>query len=84
MADRGSAIQDILVKLNFVLNIPPFKGSSSVMSLEDGKKTQWIASVRIHVERAKGRVKQRFHTFDRDDPLSILGLSIKLGLFAAY
>ena len=61
MADRGFAIQDLLVKPNLVLSIPPFKGSSSAMSLEDVKKTQRIASVRIHVEHAIGRVKQRFH-----------------------
>ncbi|XP_065199188.1 uncharacterized protein LOC135830965 [Sycon ciliatum] len=69
MADRGFAIQDLLVKPGLILNIPPFKGSRAFMPKEDVVKTQKIASVRIHVERAIGRVKSRSHIFDKDIPL---------------
>lgn len=72
MADRGFAIQDLLVRPNLVLNTPPFK-KSETMSRSDVVKTQKVASVRIHIERAIGRVKRRFHIFDRDIPLSMLG-----------
>ena len=73
MADRGFEIQDLLVKSNLILNIPPFKGSKSFLSLEDVVKTQKIAAVRIHVERAISGVKTKFHILDRDIPLSMFG-----------
>ena len=73
MADRGFEIQDLLVKSNLILNIPPFKGNKSFLSLEDVVKTQKIAAVRIHVERAIGRVKTKFQIFDRDIPLEMFG-----------
>lgn len=73
MADRGFAIQDLLVKPNLVLNMPPFKGTQPTLTMSQVKKTQRVASVRIHVERAIGRVKRLFHIFDRDIPLNMLG-----------
>lgn len=73
MADRGFEIQDLLVKPELILNLPPFKGSKTSMTAADVIKTQKIASVRIHVERAIGRVKSRFHIFDKDIPLTLLG-----------
>lgn len=73
MADRGFEIQDLLVKPGLILNIPPFKGSQPFMPKQDVVKTQKIASVRIHIERAIGRVKSRFHILDRDIPLSLFG-----------
>ena len=51
MADKGFQIADIL-PLNLILNIPPFLEGNQQMSLEDVVKTQQIASLRIHVERA--------------------------------
>lgn len=74
MADRGFEIQDLLVKPNLLLNMPPFKGSRTSMPKEDVVKTQKIASVRIHVERAIGRVKGRFRVLDRDIPLTMMGV----------
>lgn len=75
MADRGFEIQDLLVKPNLLLNMPPFKGSRTSMPVDDVVKTQKIASVRIHVERAIGRVKGCFRIFDREIPLTTIGLS---------
>ena len=57
MADRGFDIQDLLVKPNLILNIPPFKGSRTHLTQAEVLETQKIAAVRIHVERAIGRVK---------------------------
>ena len=57
MADRGFTIKDLLKELHIDLNIPPFlEGRRQLPSTEvdAGRK---IASVRIHVERAIGRIK---------------------------
>ena len=55
-----------------ILNIPPFKGPSS-LSEAAVTETQKIARLRIHVERAIGQLKGRFHVFDHDIPLSLAG-----------
>ena len=73
MADRGFDIQDLLVTQGLILNIPPFKGTSVSLQEEDVQKTQKIARLRIHVERAIGQVKQRFHLLDGIIPLSLSG-----------
>ena len=72
MADKGFEIQDLLVKSGHILNIPPFK-SSGAFSEKDVRKTQAIARIRIHVERAIGQVKRRFHIFDSAIPLTLAG-----------
>ena len=72
MADKGFTIEDIL-PLDVSLNIPPFLGSSAQMPSEDVIKTQEIAGLRIHVERAINKIKN-FHIFDRVIPLHQFGL----------
>ena len=72
MADKGFTIQDLL-PLAVSLNIPPFLGSSSQMPAGDVVKTQEIASLRIHVERAINKIKN-FHIWDGVIPLHQLGL----------
>ena len=73
MADRGFEVQDLLVKPGLILNAPPFKGSRTALTEDEVKKRQKIAQVRIHVERAIGQVKSRFHIFDSTIPLAIAG-----------
>ena len=74
MADRGFDIQDLLAKYNVLMNIPAFRFSAtSHLSERDVISTQKIARVRIHVERAIGQVKHRFHIFDAVLPLSLTG-----------
>ena len=51
MVDRGFEIQDLILKHNLLLNIPPFKGTMRSLSVDDVTKTQKIARLRIHVER---------------------------------
>ena len=72
MADRGFDIQDLLAKHDILLNIPPFKGAGHLQK-EDVIATQRIASVRIHVERVIGQVKQRYHLLQGVIPLSMVG-----------
>ena len=56
MADKGFQIADIL-PLGVKLNIPPFLGANTQMSAEDVVRTQQIAGLRIHVERAINKIK---------------------------
>ena len=60
MADKGFTIQDLL-PLGVSLNIPPFLATSSQMPAEEVIKTQEIASLRIHVERAINKIKKFPH-----------------------
>lgn len=69
MADKGFTIDDLL-PLGVSLNIPPFLGHYDQMPPEDVVKTQVIAALRIHVERAINKIKN-FHIWDRVTPLSL-------------
>lgn len=68
MADRGFEIEDILPE-GVTLNIPPFKGINRQLKPQDVEDTINIATVRIHVERAIGRIKN-YHILDGILPLS--------------
>ena len=70
MADKGFTIEDLLIPIKCHLNIPPFLRAKPQFSLEDVQKTQRIAKLRIHVERAIRRVKE-YHIFDAIVPLSL-------------
>ncbi|KAG0414743.1 hypothetical protein HPB47_008114 [Ixodes persulcatus] len=69
MADKGFLISELLVEINVRLNIPPFLGQGTFTESQV-KKTEKIASLRIHVERRIQRIKS-FHIFDRAIPLSL-------------
>jgi len=69
MADKGFTIDDLLT-VGVSLNIPPFLGHYDQMPPEDVVKTQVIAALRIHVERAINKIKN-FHIWDRVTPLSL-------------
>ena len=57
MADRGFTIRDMLSKLNIDLNLPPFMEGRKQLPADEVQKGRQIASLRIHVERAIGRMK---------------------------
>lgn len=59
MADRGFTIADLLAARGVDLNIPPMKLQPQLTE-DELVETRRIASVRIHVERAIGRLK-RYH-----------------------
>lgn len=71
------SIADMLEKKGCSLNIPHFRSSSSQFSSQDVLKTQEIAKLRIHVERAIGRVKN-FHICDGVLSLSIVPLASQM------
>ena len=82
MADKGFTIQDLL-PVGVSLNKPPFLGSSAQMPAEDVVKTQEIASLRIHVERAINKIKN-FHIWDGVVPLSLLGIVNQMWTICAH
>ena len=58
MAHRGFTVKDQLSEMGVHLNIPPFLEGRTQLPPEEVKKGRGIASLRIHVERAIGRIKQ--------------------------
>lgn len=82
MADKGFQIDDLL-PLGVQNNIPPFLGGDSQMSAENVVKTQQIASVRIHVERAINKIKN-FHIWDKVIPLSMFGVVNQMWSVCAF
>jgi len=57
MADRGFTIKDQLAKIGIELNIPPFMEGRQQLPAEEVQRGRTISSLRIHVERAIGRIK---------------------------
>jgi hypothetical protein len=82
MADKGFTIEDLL-PLGVTLNLPPFLGSSAQMPESDVLKTQQIASLRIHIERAINKVKN-FHIWDRVVPLNLMGVVNQMWAVCAF
>ena len=72
MADRGFTIEDLLHSRGVGLNIPPNKDGPQ-LSEDDLILTRRIATLRIHIERAIGRIK----TFRilKDMPINMATLS---------
>ena len=58
MADKGFTIQDLLTPIGVRLNVPPFLNSQAQMPANDVILTKKIAQLRVHVERAIGRIKE--------------------------
>lgn len=58
MADKGFTIQDLLIPYGIRLNMPPFLQLNNQMPASDVFLTKKIARLRVHVERAIGRVKE--------------------------
>ena len=56
MADRGFTVRDLLAEKGVALNIPPFMDGKQ-LAPEEIQRGRQIASLRIHVERAIGRIK---------------------------
>ena len=73
MADKGFDIDVDLGKLKLKLNILPFLRDKVGFEESDVIKMQTIAQYRIHVERAKGKVR-RFRIFDSVIPVSMFAI----------
>jgi hypothetical protein len=82
MADKGFTISDLL-PMGVSLNLPPFLEKRNQMSKEEVVKTQEIASLRIHIERAINKIKN-FHVWDRVIPLHQFGLVNQMWAVCAF
>ena len=79
MADRGFLIRDLLARRSCTLNIPPYSMGRQLSS-RAVTKTRRIASARIHVERAIGRLKT-FKILQGTMPLRLHLCLIKFWVF---
>ena len=82
MADKGFTIEDLL-PLGVTLNLPPFLGSSDQMPESDVLRTQQIASLRIHIERAINKIKN-FHIWDRVILMNLMGVVNQMWAVCGY
>lgn len=83
MADRGFTVQDQLKEIGIDLNIPPFLSGRKQLpkgEVESGRK---IASLRIHVERCIGRIKN-FAILSSTLPLSMARLANQIVCVCAW
>ena len=88
MADRGFVIRDRLLEKHATLNIPPFTkkcawGKGRKLNHMDIKRTKNIAKLRIHVERAIGRLKN-FKLLSNTMPLKLKPLSNQILKVCAF
>lgn len=83
MADRGFTIKDLLDKKGVSLNIPPFMDGRQQLPSSDVQLGRSIASFRIHVERAIGRIK-RFAILQGTFPLSMARLANQIVCICAW
>ena len=74
MADRGFTIKGILNDIGVKLNIPPFMDGRKQLPAEEISEGRKIASVRIHVERAIGRLNS-FSILKHTISITLAGLS---------
>ena len=77
MADRGFTMDSSLKDLKVDLNIPFFVVGRAQLTTAEVKKSQTIASVRIHVECAIQRV-QKFKVITNEMPLTLHGSANQL------
>ena len=83
MADRGFTVKDMLEKLGIELNIPPFMEGRQQLPSEEIEAGRKIASLRIHIERAIGRIKT-YRILTSTIPLSMARLSNQIVCICAF
>ena len=80
MADRGFTVKDIMDIRGIGLNIPPHKHTPQ-LSEDELIMTRRIANLRIHVERAIGRIKN-FRILS-DIPVNMAGMAEQIFFICA-
>ena len=83
MADRGFTIKDMLAEKGVKLNIPPFMEGHKQLTAPEISEGRKIASVRIHVERAIGRMKC-FQILKNTIPITMAGIANQIVRVCAY
>ena len=83
MADRGFNIEDLLQKIDVGFNIPPFLNGKQQFSADEVQEGRRIASSRIIVERAIGRIKS-FTILKHTLPISLSRISNQIVYVCAF
>lgn len=83
MADRGFDISSLLQQKQVTLNIPPFLGDRKQLTSTEVLETRRIATLRIHVERAIGRMKN-YRLLQYTIPLTLADIASDLVCVCAY
>ena len=83
MADRGFTIQEMLRNIGVELNIPPLLEGRQQLPAKEIQEGRRIASLRIHVERAIGRIKT-FTILKETLPITFARLSNQIVCVCAY
>ena len=83
MADRGFTIRDMLKELNIELNLPPFMEGKQQLHADQVQEGRKIACLRIHVERAIGRIKT-FRILQETIPITLARLTNQIVHVCAY
>ena len=85
MADRGFTVKDVLQQMNIELNLPPFMEGRQQLPATEVQKGRRIASLRIHVERAVGRLKNyNILLIKGTIPISMSRLASQIVCICAY
>ena len=83
MADRGFDVGNILQHRGVTLNIPPFLGQRDQLAIWEVEATRRIASLRVHVERAIGRIKN-YRLLQLPFPLTLADLASDIVCVCSY
>lgn len=83
MADRGFTIKALLSEMKVDLNMPPFLEGRQQLSSDEVERGRKIASLRIHVERCIGRIKN-FGILKGTIPISMARLSNQIVCICGY
>ena len=83
MADRGFTVRDLFNDLGVELNIPPFLEGRQQLPTQEVESGRKIASLRIHVERAIGRMKL-FSILKSTIPISLSRLTNQIIYVCAF
>ena len=83
MADRGFTVQDALKEKGATLNIPPFMEGRKQLSREDVQRGRTISSLRIHMERAIGRIKN-YRILSGNFPISLIRIANQIVSVCAW
>ena len=83
MADRGFNIKYLLQEINVGYNIPPFLNGKQQLTADEVQEGKRIASSRIIVERAIGRIKS-FTILKHTLPISLARISNQIVFVCAF
>ena len=82
LVDKGFTVQDLLLRKQASIYIPPFLGKRDHFTKEEEIMTKKIARARIHVERFNERLK-KFRLIGKILPLTLIPMASQLVYVAA-